>query len=219
MRNGGVAPWPGWSIPFTPPFTPPRGRPRRRRARAPHLPQRLAQLHALPNRIASPARGSLILASPGLPLTAAAPRTYTSSLAQRDWPSARGASAAEARGPSDHGRGETAAPAQCPPRRVPGPVEGRREPGAPRHWRRPRQGEEAHQKCEATRAGAMRTHQTSPAPSGWQSLPALVQKSFHPLGGRIAYFRVVEAFASTIHEAAVQAVDADRAQGQVDALP
>ena len=29
----------------------------------------------------------------------------------------------------------------------------------------------------------------------------------------------VEAFASTIHEAAVQAVDADRAQGQVDALP
>mgnify|MGYP004100469873 CR=1 FL=1 len=39
-ENGGVS-----ADPFTPPFTPPRGRPRRR-AWAPHLPQRLAQLHA-----------------------------------------------------------------------------------------------------------------------------------------------------------------------------
>ena len=43
-----------------------------------------------------------------------------------------------------------------------------------------------------------------PVPDGWSSE---------------VFDAFVEAFASTIHEAAVQAVDADRAQGQVDALP
>ena len=43
-----------------------------------------------------------------------------------------------------------------------------------------------------------------PVPDGWSSA---------------VFDAFVDAFASTIHEAAVQAVDADRVQGQVDALP